>query len=58
MRIRRLRRLYPRDTGATLSPFRAFLFLQGLETLSLLVKRHRRQPDRRAGRGLRSGQTA
>ena len=28
------------DTGATLSPFHAFLFLQGLETLSLRVERH------------------
>ena len=29
-----------RDTGATISPFNAFLFLQGLETLSLRVERH------------------
>ena len=29
-----------RDTGSTLSPFHAFLFLQGLETLSLRVERH------------------
>lgn len=29
-----------RDTGATVSPFNAFLFLQGLETLSLRVERH------------------
>ncbi len=29
-----------RDTGATLSPFHAFLFLQGLETLSPRVERH------------------
>ena len=29
-----------RDTGATLSPFHAFIFLQGLETLSLRVERH------------------
>jgi O-acetylhomoserine (thiol)-lyase len=29
-----------RDTGAALSPFNAFLFLQGLETLSLRVDRH------------------
>ncbi|MGI6453906.1 MAG: homocysteine synthase [Syntrophomonadaceae bacterium] len=29
-----------RDTGATLAPFNAFLFLQGLETLSLRVERH------------------
>lgn len=29
-----------RDTGATISPFHAFVFLQGLETLSLRVERH------------------
>ena len=29
-----------RDTGAALSPFNAFLFLQGLETLSLRIERH------------------
>ena len=29
-----------RDTGATLSPFHSFLFLQGLETLSLRIERH------------------
>ncbi len=29
-----------RDTGATVSPFNSFLFLQGLETLSLRVERH------------------
>jgi len=29
-----------RDTGAVLSPFHSFLFLQGLETLSLRVERH------------------
>ena len=29
-----------RDTGAAMSPFNAFLFLQGLETLSLRVERH------------------
>lgn len=29
-----------RDTGAALSPFHAFLFLQGLETLSLRIERH------------------
>lgn len=29
-----------RDTGATLSPFHSFLFLQGLETLSLRVEKH------------------
>ena len=31
---------YPWITGATLSPFHAFLLLQGLETLSLRVERH------------------
>ena len=35
-----LRAIILRDTGATLSPFHAFLFLQGLETLSLRVERH------------------
>jgi O-acetylhomoserine (thiol)-lyase len=29
-----------RDTGATVSPFHSFLFLQGLETLSLRTERH------------------
>lgn len=29
-----------RDTGATISPFHSFIFLQGLETLSLRVERH------------------
>jgi O-acetylhomoserine (thiol)-lyase len=29
-----------RDTGAAISPFNSFLFLQGLETLSLRVERH------------------
>ncbi|MCL2079493.1 MAG: O-acetylhomoserine aminocarboxypropyltransferase/cysteine synthase [Oscillospiraceae bacterium] len=29
-----------RDTGATISPFHSFMFLQGLETLSLRVERH------------------
>lgn len=29
-----------RDTGAALSPFNAFMFIQGLETLSLRVERH------------------
>jgi O-acetylhomoserine (thiol)-lyase len=29
-----------RDTGSTLSPFNSFLFIQGLETLSLRVERH------------------
>ena len=35
-----VRAILLRDTGATLSPFHAFLFLQGLETLSLRVERH------------------
>ena len=35
-----LRALLLRDTGATLSPFNAFLLLQGVETLSLRVERH------------------
>ena len=29
-----------RDTGATISPFNAFLLLQGTETLSLRIERH------------------
>lgn len=36
----RIRAVLLRDTGATLSPFNAFLLLQGLETLSLRVERH------------------
>ncbi len=35
-----IRAIILRDTGATLSPFHAFIFLQGLETLSLRVERH------------------
>ena len=35
-----IRAILLRDTGSTLSPFHAFLFLQGLETLSLRVERH------------------
>lgn len=38
--VTRIRAILLRDTGATLSPFHAFLFLQGLETLSLRVERH------------------
>ena len=38
--VTKIRAIYLRDTGATLSPFNAFLLLQGLETLSLLVERH------------------
>ncbi len=35
-----IRAILLRDTGSTLSPFHAFLFLQGLETLSVRVKQH------------------
>ncbi len=35
-----IRAILLRDTGSTLSPFHAFIFLQGLETLSLRVRRH------------------
>lgn len=35
-----IRALILRDTGAAISPFNAFLFLQGIETLSLRVERH------------------
>ena len=35
-----IRAILLRDTGATLSPFHAFIFLQGLETLALRVDRH------------------
>lgn len=35
-----VRAILLRDTGATLSPVHAFIFLQGLETLSLRVERH------------------
>lgn len=38
--VKRIRAVLLRDTGATLSPFNAFLLLQGLETLSLRVERH------------------
>lgn len=38
--VTKIRAILLRDTGATLSPFHAFLFLQGLETLSLRVERH------------------
>ena len=38
--ITRIRAVILRDTGATLSPFNAFILLQGLETLSLRVERH------------------
>ena len=35
-----IRAILLRDTGSTVSPFHAFMFLQGLETLSLRVERH------------------
>ncbi len=35
-----IRAILLRDTGATISPFNAFLLLQGLETLSLRLERH------------------
>ncbi|MBR0483734.1 MAG: O-acetylhomoserine aminocarboxypropyltransferase/cysteine synthase [Oscillospiraceae bacterium] len=35
-----IRAILLRDTGAAISPFHAFIFLQGLETLSLRVERH------------------
>lgn len=38
--VTRIRAVILRDTGATISPFNAFLLLQGLETLSLRVERH------------------
>lgn len=38
--VTRVRAVLLRDTGAAISPFHAFMFLQGLETLSLRVERH------------------
>lgn len=38
--VTRIRAVILRDTGATLSPFNAFILLQGIETLSLRVERH------------------
>lgn len=38
--VTKIRAILLRDTGAALSPFHGFLFLQGLETLSLRVERH------------------
>ena len=38
--VTKIRAILLRDTGATLSPFNAFLLLQGVETLSLRVERH------------------
>nr|WP_314459033.1 O-acetylhomoserine aminocarboxypropyltransferase/cysteine synthase family protein [uncultured Clostridium sp.] len=38
--VTKIRAILLRDTGACLSPIHAFIFLQGLETLSLRVERH------------------
>lgn len=38
--VTRIRAVLLRDTGATISPFNAFIILQGVETLSLRVERH------------------
>lgn len=38
--VTKIRAVLLRDTGATISPFHSFIFLQGLETLSLRVERH------------------
>ena len=38
--VTRIRAVLLRDTGATISPFNAFILLQGLESLSLRVERH------------------
>lgn len=38
--VTKIRAILLRDTGATITPLHAFLFLQGLETLSLRVERH------------------
>ncbi|MDD2961064.1 MAG: O-acetylhomoserine aminocarboxypropyltransferase/cysteine synthase [Muribaculaceae bacterium] len=38
--VTRIRAILLRDTGAAISPFNAFLLLQGIETLSLRVERH------------------
>ena len=38
--VTKIRAILLRDTGATISPFHSFIFLQGLETLSLRVERH------------------
>ena len=38
--VTRIRAVILRDTGASISPFNAFILLQGLETLSLRVERH------------------
>ena len=38
--VTKIRAILLRDTGATISPFNAFLLLQGVETLSLRLERH------------------
>ena len=38
--VTRIRAVILRDTGAAISPFNAFILLQGVETLSLRVERH------------------
>ena len=38
--VTKIRAILLRDTGATIAPVHAFIFLQGLETLSLRVERH------------------
>ena len=38
--VTKIRAILLRDTGATISPFHSFLFLQGLESLDVRVKRH------------------
>ena len=45
-----------RDLGAAMSPFNAFLFLQGLETLSLRMERH--VDNARGGRGVPRSRTS
>ena len=44
--ITKIRAILLRDTGACISPFNAFLLLQGLETLSLRVERHAENAER------------
>ena len=53
--IGRVRTVLLRNTGAALSPFNAFLFIQGLETLPLRIERHfaERRGGREAPRGAR-----
>src|SRR4029079_16875531 len=44
--IGRVRTVLLRNTGAALSPFNAFLFLQGIETLPLRIERHNANAQR------------